>query len=106
MAGDEPDYKPLHEDPRLDALEDRLNRAEGDAAKRTGKDRKDDKNQRMASRVLTDLVGGVLGGLFVGFCIDYFLDTSPWFLLIFMFGGVFVAFRNIWKLSKTQGGNE
>ena len=42
-----------------------------------------------------------LGFLLMGWLIDRFAGTSPWGLLVMLFMGIIVAFRNIIRLSKT-----
>lgn len=63
-----------------------------------------DASYRAGNRVLADLVGGLTGGLFLGWVIDRFAGTQPWGLLGMMFFGIFVAFRNIVRNSGTGGG--
>ncbi len=63
-----------------------------------------DANYRAGNRVLADLVGGITGGLFLGWVIDQFAGTRPWGLLVMMFCGIGVAFRNIVRNSGQSGG--
>ncbi len=63
-----------------------------------------DASYRAGNRVLADLVGGLAGGLFLGWVIDHFAGTQPWGLLVMMFLGIFVAFRNIVRNSGSGGG--
>jgi ATP synthase protein I len=39
-------------------------------------------------------------GVGVGYFLDSYLDTKPWFLLIFFFVGVAAAFRSLFLLMK------
>jgi ATP synthase protein I len=39
-------------------------------------------------------------GLGIGFLLDYYLDTKPWFMLIFFFVGIAAAFRSLFSLIK------
>lgn len=39
-------------------------------------------------------------GLGIGYFLDYYLDTKPWFLLIFFFVGIAAAFRSLFSLIK------
>ncbi len=87
-------------DRRLDALDERLKAAEATEAARTGKDRQQaDPNTRMGNRVIADLIGGIAGGMLVGWLIDRIFDTAPWGFMIFLFLGIVVAFRNIFRLA-------
>jgi ATP synthase protein I len=53
----------------------------------------------MGNRVLADLIGGIAGGALVGWVIDRLFDTRPWGLMIFLFLGIVVAFRNIIRIA-------
>jgi ATP synthase protein I len=52
--------------------------------------------------VLAELIGGLAGGAFLGWVIDQFAGTSPWGLLVMLFVGVGVAFRNIIRISSRR----
>jgi ATP synthase protein I len=39
-------------------------------------------------------------GVGIGYLLDYYLETKPWFLLIFFFVGVAAAFRSLFSLLK------
>ena len=101
MAEDEPGQDPkLPEDARLGSLEERLRQAQADEAVRTGQDRKPaDSNEQLGNRVLSYLLGGLLGGAAIGWALDRLLDTSPWLLLIMLFLGTAAGFWNIIKIS-------
>lgn len=97
------DDNPKADDPRLDSIDERLDRL--DAAvhpKKGGTSVEADPNYRIGSRVLADLVAGVAGGLLFGWLFDNWLGTTPWLMLVFLFLGIIVAFKNILRLtSKT-----
>jgi ATP synthase protein I len=103
MSDEKPAREPIAEDARIDALEARLK-----AAKERENERNrpqvsgTDANYRSGNRVLADLLGGILGGLVIGGTIDYFAGTSPWGLLVMLFLGIGVAFRNIFRMANTQ----
>ena len=101
MAGEGDEFKPLREDSRISHLEDRLKKAEAVEVERTGRSQapESDAGYQMGNRVLSTLLGGIAGGLFVGWAVDWLFSTSPWGLLGFLFLGIGVAFRNIIKLS-------
>lgn len=100
MSEDEPAREPIGEDARLDALEKRLQ-----AARERGEQRSRsagpgvDANYRLGNRVLAELLGGLLGGAVIGGVFDAFAQTSPWGLLVMLFAGIAVAFRNIIRIS-------
>ena len=102
MSSEPPAEDPIGEDARLDALEERLRAArerelERNQPRATGSDA----SYRLGNRVLAELLGGVLGGLVIGWVIDTFAGTSPWGLLIGLFLGIVVAFRNIFRMAKS-----
>ena len=86
-------------DARLDSLDMQLKAARKAEAERAGKDRVPAKGMRQGNRVLTELIAGPAGGALVGWLFDRFLGTSPALLLVCMFLGIAVAFRNIIKIS-------
>jgi ATP synthase protein I len=86
-------------DARLDSLDMQLKAARKAEAERAGKDQVPAKGMRQGNRVLTELIAGPAGGALVGWLFDRFLGTSPALLLVCMFLGIAVAFRNIIKIS-------
>jgi ATP synthase protein I len=86
-------------DARLDSLDMQLKAARKAEAERAGKDQVPAKGMRQGNRVLTELIAGPAGGALVGCLFDRLLGTSPALLLVCMFLGIAVAFRNIMKIS-------
>lgn len=106
MSDEKPAREPIAEDARIDALEARLKAAKEREEERNRPQVKGvDANYRSGNRVLSDLLGGILGGLVVGGSIDYFAGTSPWGLLVMLFLGIVVAFRNIIRAANTPPEN-
>ncbi|MCT2400626.1 AtpZ/AtpI family protein [Novosphingobium mangrovi (ex Huang et al. 2023)] len=102
---DEPETRdPVGEDARIDALDERLKALREREEKRNQPTAgvESDENYRLGNRVLSELLGGVAGGLFLGWVIDHFAGTSPWGLLVMLFFGIFVAFRNIIRISNRR----
>ena len=60
------------------------------------------KGYNQGSRVLAELIGAPIGGGLIGWALDYWLGTSPWFLLSLLALAIVVAFRNIFKISKER----
>ena len=89
-------------DARLDSLDMQLKAARKAEDVRTGKDTAQAKGMRQGNRVLTELIAGPAGGALVGWLFDRFLETSPWGLLLCMFLGIAVAFRNIIRISNER----
>ncbi len=95
--------EPVAEDTRIDALEKRLAAAESREDVRKKPSHKPvDAGTRMGQRVLAELIGGMLGGAVIGWAIDKLADTSPWGLLVMLFMGTAVAFRNIIRMANAR----
>lgn len=100
MSDEKPAREPIGEDARIDALEKRLAAArEREEMRNRPQVRGSDRSYRLGNRVLAELIGGPLGGAVIGWTIDWFAGTSPWGLLVMLFAGFIVAFRNIIRLS-------
>lgn len=105
MSKDEPARDPIEEDARIDALERRLAAAQQREDERNrSKTSEADADYRAGNRVLADLLGGVLGGAVIGYAIGYLTDTNPWGLLVGLFLGIVVAFRNIFRAASRRPG--
>lgn len=104
MTDETPARDPVGEDARLTTLDERLKalRDREEERNRPVAGAETDANYRAGSRVLSELLGGVAGGLFLGWLIDHFAGTSPWGLLVMLFLGIFVAFRNIIRISNRR----
>ena len=89
-------------DPRLDSLDMQLKMVRKVEAERTGQDVPPAKGMRQGNRVLTELIAGPAGGSLVGWLFDRWLETTPLLLLVCMFLGIAVAFRNIYKISQER----
>lgn len=103
MENGEPGRDPIEEDKRLESLKERLSRIDQDEAVRTGRDKQGvDEGYRLGNRVLAELIGGIAGGLLIGWVFDRLFGTAPWLLLAFLFLGIIAAFRNIIRISTTR----
>jgi ATP synthase protein I len=88
------------EDPRITSLNKRLDAAKRDEAIRSGKvGEGQGKGYSQGNRVLSQLIGGPVGGALIGWVLDRLFGTSPVLLLALMALGIVVAFRNIIKIS-------
>ena len=103
MSDETPAREPIGEDARIDALEKRLAAArEREEQRNRPRATGADANYKLGNRVLAELLGGLLGGAVIGWAIDFFAGTSPWGLLVMLFAGIVVAFRNIWRISNRR----
>ena len=53
-------------------------------------------------RVGTELLSGVLVGAGLGYVLDVYLHTSPWFLIVFLFLGFSAGFLNVYRFVKSE----
>ncbi|APG62538.1 hypothetical protein LPB140_06800 [Sphingorhabdus lutea] len=93
-----------NDDAKIEALKKRIAAADQQESERTAKGRPVvDENYHKGNRVLADLIAGIGGGALIGWFLDRFFATSPWLMLVFLFMGIIVAFRNIIKNSGNIG---
>ncbi|SFR79314.1 AtpZ/AtpI family protein [Sphingomonas jatrophae] len=103
MESDDSGQVPSAADPRLRSLDERLKAAADAEAVRTGQARVDaNRGYSQGNRVLAELIAGLGGGALVGWTLDHFLGTTPWFLLALLFLGVAAAFRSIIRISNER----
>ncbi|MDX3884518.1 MULTISPECIES: AtpZ/AtpI family protein [Edaphosphingomonas] len=104
MAKDEPGQEtPSTEDARLTSLHERLKVAADAERVRTGtKQAKPGRGYSQGNRVLAELIAGPAVGALVGWVLDRWLGTAPWLLLVMLFLGIAVAFRNIFRISNER----
>ena len=103
MAADETGQDgPSPKDSRLTSLDERLDRIKRDEALR-GDAKTTAESQRLirsvGSRILSDLVGLPFGGGLIGWLIDRWLGTTPWFMLALLFFGFGLAVRNVMRIA-------
>jgi ATP synthase protein I len=48
-----------------------------------------------AFRIGTELVAGVVMGVAIGLALDYWLDSRPWFMIVFFFLGAGAGITNV-----------
>ena len=102
MAVDEPGQDgPSQQDARLTSLDQRLDRAKREDALRNGKPSDDSQRliRSVGSRILSDLVGLPFGGGLIGWIIDRWAGTTPWFMLALLFFGFGLAVRNVMRIA-------
>lgn len=103
MSEEQSGREPIGEDARIDSLDARLKAArEREDNRNRPRVQGTDANYRLGSKVLAELLGGLVGGGLIGWVIDRFADTSPWGLLVMLFLGIAVAFRNIIRISNRR----
>ena len=92
MAEIEPGQDPYGvEDPRLSALDERLREVKAREALKTGQGGPDaERGYSQGNRVISALIGWL---------IDHWVGTGPWGLIVLLFLGIAVAFRQIIRIS-------
>ena len=102
MAEDDTGEVPkLPPDARLESLDKRLDRLHQEEAKRDARKQ----NSSAGRLVVSQLVGGPLGGAIVGWVLDQWLGTAPWILLSLMFIGFAGGFISVMRASARSAGN-
>lgn len=59
-------------------------------------------NIALISQIGISMLVPIFGCIWLGHFLDTKLHTSPWLLLLFIFIGIFSAFRNLFLLTKKQ----
>ena len=70
------------------------------AKNKTDKDKKSEKENKGSSmgsafKMSTELVSAVAVGTIIGFILDSWFDTKPWFIIIFFFLGAAAGMLNV-----------
>ena len=101
MAEIEPGQDPYGvEDPRLSALDERLREVKAREALKTGQGGPDaERGYSQGNRVISALIGSLVGSALIGWLIDRWFATGPWGLIVLLFLGIAVAFRQIIRIS-------
>ena len=104
MAEDETEEAPkLPPDARLESLDERLDRLQQAEARRTARS-EPDPTYRAGQLVLSQLIGGPLGGGVVGWLLDHWLGTAPWLMLVLLFLGFAGGMFNVFRIAGKQAG--
>jgi ATP synthase protein I len=102
VAENDPGREPQSvDDPRLTALDERLREARRREALRTGQaPAKADGGYSQGNRVIAALIGSLVGSALIGWLIDQWMgNAKPWALIVMLFLGIAVAFRQIIRIS-------
>ena len=59
---------------------------------------------RVGQLILSHLVGAPAGGFIIGLVLDKVVGTRPWLMLLMMFLGFGVGFRNIMRIANNPPG--
>ena len=70
--------------------------------KNTNEDDKKGLFMGSAFRLGTELVAAVVVGTIIGFILDNWFDTKPWFIIIFFFIGVIAGILNVIRVANNM----
>lgn len=90
---------------RLEELGDRLKQAQVSVDERNRPRKRQPNALGFAFRIATELVAAVAVGVGLGWLLDSGLDTRPWFLILFFFLGVAAGVMNVYRVTKSTGGD-
>jgi len=95
------DDRPL---PSLEQLDEKLRAAE--AKRRRVKPGSEDRSQGLgfAMRIGVEIVSALIVGVAIGYFLDQWLGTKPWFLLLFFVLGAAAGFMNVFRVVGGLGG--
>ena len=54
----------------------------------------------MGMKIASDLIAGVLVGIFLGYTLDNFLETKPLFIVVFVFVGFIAGMVNVYRTAE------
>jgi ATP synthase protein I len=57
----------------------------------------------VAFAIASHLVAGLIGGAAIGYFLDAWLDTGPWFLVVFFFLGSAAGMLNVYRMVSGMG---
>ncbi|MEO9876257.1 MAG: AtpZ/AtpI family protein [Anderseniella sp.] len=101
MGGDRKKSSPE----RLEKLGDRLTKAQVSVDERNRPRQRQPNALGFAFRITTELVAAVAVGVAIGWGLDRWLDSKPWFLIMFFFLGVAAGVMNVYRITQSTGGD-
>ena len=88
---------------RNEKLKTRLKIAKAKIKSKNNIDKNDPKsNIGVAFKLSTELVSAVAVGTIIGFILDNWFDTKPWFIIIFFFIGVVAGILNVIRVANNM----
>jgi len=90
---------------RLEKLGDRLKKAQVSVDERSRPRQRQSNALGFAFRITTELVAAVVVGVAMGWGLDRWLDSKPWFLILFFFLGVAAGVMNVYRITQSSGGD-
>ncbi len=90
----------------LEDLDKRLNQArmrQAGTSSGTSPGKEEMSGYSMAIRIGTELVAALIVGVGIGYFLDSWLDTKPWFLVVFFFLGAGAGVLNVYRAASGLG---
>jgi ATP synthase protein I len=88
----------------LDDLEKKIQQAKADNNDElTPEQKRNAENMSVGIRAGAELVSAIAGGALIGWLLDGWLDTKPWFLIVMLLLGVTTGFVNVYRISQNLG---
>jgi len=92
-------------DDNLNSLNEKLKayRA-GDNAEKSSEqsEERQAQNTNAGIRAGAELVVSIGAGTLIGYGLDNWLGTKPWFLIVFILAGIFAGFMNIYRITQNM----
>jgi len=95
------DDQPL---PSLEKLDEKLRAAEAKRRKTKAGSEDRGKGLAFAMRIGVEIVSALIVGVAIGYFLDQWLGTKPWFLLLFFVLGAAAGFMNVFRVVGGLGG--
>ncbi|MBT4935098.1 MAG: AtpZ/AtpI family protein [Rhodospirillaceae bacterium] len=87
----------------LEDLDKRLHQAREKSHTGKTSGNQDMSGYSMAIRIGTELVAALIVGVGIGYFLDNWLDTKPWFLVVFFFLGAAAGVLNVYRAASGLG---
>ena len=85
---------------KFEDLKTRLRIAKSKIDKKSVNNNKSSSSLGIAMKLSTEMVAAVIVGTIIGFILDTWFDSKPWFILIFFFVGVVAGITNVIRSAK------
>ena len=90
--------------PSLDKLDERLRAAKAKRRSAEATSTERGKGLAFAMRIGVEIVAALIVGVAIGYFLDRWLGTKPWFLLLFFVLGAAAGFMNVFRVVGGLGG--
>lgn len=94
------------DDPRLKSIQDKISKiktAKSAAEKHNADKAEDNENMRIGLQAGAELITAIIAGGLIGYGLDKWLSTKPFFLIAMLVLGVITGFVNVWRTTQNIG---